>query len=136
MTHHVYRHYNSCGDLLYVGISLCAFARLKQHSRSKWFDEITKVEIERCCSREYAQFVESMAVQMESPKYNKVQPSYDIWSASLVTEVVRQARAEIWIKSWDPAEDCSSHEESLLCCFEQEDEMVDPNYRRQKEIKK
>jgi hypothetical protein len=136
VSHHVYRHYNSCGELLYVGISLCAIARLKQHSKSKWFDEITKVEIEYCCSREYAQFVESMAIQLESPRHNKVHPSYDTQSASLVKEVVRQARAEIWVKSWDPAEDCSSHEESLAYCFEEENEMVDPWYRRQKEAKK
>lgn len=130
---YVYRHYSASGELLYAGQSLCAVARLSQHRRSPWFDEIARVEIEKCCSQEYAQFVENMAIRLENPKYNKVVPSYDCRSISLTQEVIRQARNEIWVESWNPFADHSKHENGLIDCLNEEDDLINPWYRRKED---
>ena len=74
MTCFLYRHFNEAGELLYVGISLCAIARLEQHKRSSWFSEIRRIEIEHYSTREDAQLQEAMAIRLEKPKYNKITP--------------------------------------------------------------
>jgi|HubBroStandDraft_6_1064221.scaffolds.fasta_scaffold00050_23 hypothetical protein len=71
MTCHLYRHFDADGVLLYVGISLRPIIRLSQHKASSWFDLIKKVEIQQCADREEALAMETLAIQSESPKYNK-----------------------------------------------------------------
>lgn len=71
MKTHLYRHFNSNNELLYVGISLSAFNRLSQHKESsKWFEEISNVTIQSFDNREDALKSERIAVQEENPKYN------------------------------------------------------------------
>jgi hypothetical protein len=120
MTCYLYRHFGHGNELLYVGISLSAIARLSQHRSSPWFKEIVRVEIECHPTREYAQFQEHWAVKHEKPKYNKIAPSYDSSSPTLIKLCIRYARDEIWMDSWDPGKDHSSHEEVLLLCHELE----------------
>ena len=50
----VYLHYAADNTLLYVGISLSAVERLRQHRDSAWFDEISRVEVYKCPSRDAA----------------------------------------------------------------------------------
>jgi len=68
---HLYRHFNSEGVLLYVGISLNTASRLYQHKKfSKWFDDISEVKIESFDSRAKALKAETKAIKKESPICN------------------------------------------------------------------
>ncbi|MGX9855758.1 hypothetical protein ACR03S_10015 [Limimaricola variabilis] len=70
-TTHLYRHFSSDGDLLYVGVSLSTVARLAQHRLySGWFEDIARVEIEKFSSREAALAAEAIAVRTERPRCN------------------------------------------------------------------
>jgi len=69
----LYRHFNSAGDLLYVGISKSAVARLGQHMHgSSWAHEISRVEIEHLPSRAEALAAEKAAIRSELPIWNKI----------------------------------------------------------------
>jgi hypothetical protein len=69
----LYRHFDSEGCLLYVGISLSAIARLAAHRvRSSWFNRIARVEIKRFPSREDAEAAELEAIRTEKPLHNIV----------------------------------------------------------------
>lgn len=68
----LYRCFNDEGRLLYVGISVAAFARLQQHvESSRWMDDVTVVTIQTYPSREEAMYAERMAVRFEKPVHNK-----------------------------------------------------------------
>ena len=67
----LYRHYDSSGRLLYVGISNNHIARLGQHrDAAQWFHLIDSVKIEHFKSRAEALEAERQAIQNEDPKYN------------------------------------------------------------------
>ena len=66
----LYRHFDSEGALLYVGISLSAIERLRKHRESKRFDKIATVTIERFKTRELALNAERIAIRDEDPKFN------------------------------------------------------------------
>jgi predicted GIY-YIG superfamily endonuclease len=69
--YHLYRHYNSAGELLYVGISLSSLTRLARHkSRSGWFQEIACVDLEVFDTKEEALEAEKKAIRNERPKFN------------------------------------------------------------------
>lgn len=73
MTTSLYRHFADNGSLLYVGISLSWPARTKAHaSGSRWFDQVTKVEIEHFPTREAALDAEREAIKRERPAFNIV----------------------------------------------------------------
>jgi hypothetical protein len=67
----LYRHFNSVGVLLYVGISLSAVNRLSQHKESFWFNKITHIEVETFPSRASAISAEAEAIASEKPLYNQ-----------------------------------------------------------------
>jgi predicted DNA-binding transcriptional regulator AlpA len=70
--HHLYRHFDIDGRLLYVGISLHAIGRLRSHrDKSEWFDKIAEVKIEVFGSRDEALQAERIAVSNEKPAYNR-----------------------------------------------------------------
>lgn len=67
----LYRHFDSAGGLLYVGISLFAVYRLAQHlNGSRWADQISMITIEKFPSREAADRAETEAIAREKPKFN------------------------------------------------------------------
>jgi biotin operon repressor/predicted GIY-YIG superfamily endonuclease len=69
----LYRHYSKEDELLYVGISLSAAARLSQHMRgSAWAGDVTRVAIEYWPDRAHALAAEKAAIQKERPRWNKV----------------------------------------------------------------
>ena len=71
--HQLYRHFDKDGALLYVGISLSAVERLRQHrDSSHWFKKIARITIERHPTREDAEWAEREAIHRENPKHNKV----------------------------------------------------------------
>lgn len=67
----LYRHFDTAGALLYVGISLSAVQRLAQHRHTAhWFDRIARIEIEWHDSREEALAAEIVAITREAPECN------------------------------------------------------------------
>lgn len=72
MTCQFYRHFDAEGRLLYVGISLSAVERLRQHvARSGWSSEIASITVETHPDRETAMAAEKHAVAHERPLFNK-----------------------------------------------------------------
>lgn len=71
MSAQLYRHFDAADTLLYVGISLSAITRLRQHGEaSSWFSEIASVHIENFLTREEALAAERTAIKAERPKFN------------------------------------------------------------------
>jgi hypothetical protein len=69
--HCLYRHFDSAGVLLYIGVSLSAVERLSAHNRTaRWADKIARVEIERFPTRKAVLDAEAAAIKAESPRYN------------------------------------------------------------------
>lgn len=67
----LYRHYNSAGTLLYVGISISTLNRLSQHAISPWCDDIARVDIQYFESRAAALGAEQEAIKTECPLFNR-----------------------------------------------------------------
>lgn len=69
----LYRHFDITGQLLYVGISLSAVARLAQHrTTAHWFGRIARIDIEWHETREAALEAEIAAIVCEAPLCNIV----------------------------------------------------------------
>lgn len=70
--HTLYICYNQQGEMLYVGISLDAGRRLKQHARDKdWFCEVSTIDVRHFDTRQMLEYAEKQMIQTNSPKYNK-----------------------------------------------------------------
>lgn len=68
----LYRHYDSAGNLLYVGISLSFFRRLMEHrDGSGWFMDIARVDIQWFDSEMEAEEAERVAIMKEAPLHNR-----------------------------------------------------------------
>jgi hypothetical protein len=68
----LYRAYDVEGRLLYVGISLSAFNRFRDHRRkSAWANEMVTMTVERFPSREIAEWEERKAIQSQRPIWNR-----------------------------------------------------------------
>lgn len=68
----LYRHYDSAGRLLYIGISLSAAARLAQHVQgSEWARDIASMTVEQWPTRAAAAEAERAAIQAERPMWNR-----------------------------------------------------------------
>lgn len=83
---HLYRHFDADNNLLYVGISVDALKRLKQHNKkAKWFNDIAHITIEKFPDRKSVEEAEIKAIKIEKPKHNVthavrasvIQNSYD-----------------------------------------------------------
>lgn len=67
----LYRHFDSAGRLLYVGVSLRSTVRLIAHvANAKWADQIATITIERFPTRKAALQAERAAIQAEKPLHN------------------------------------------------------------------
>jgi len=67
----LYRHFDSGGKLLYVGISLRMIRRLVEHrDRSEWYQSIAKITVEWFPSRQAAYEAETVAIRDEAPSFN------------------------------------------------------------------
>jgi hypothetical protein len=68
---HLYRYFASDGRLLYVGISVSAFLRHKQHrAQSHWFPQAGNMTWETFETRRAAIAAEAAAIRAERPIYN------------------------------------------------------------------
>lgn len=71
----LYRHFDTNGQLLYVGISKGVMARISGHQRdSGWFWDIATITLQTFSTREEALYAEAVAIRDENPKYNKARP--------------------------------------------------------------
>jgi hypothetical protein len=69
----LYRHFDANGVLLYVGIAVDPVQRLNGHrSGSRWYDQISRVDIERYPTREAALAAALAAIRNEKPLHNIV----------------------------------------------------------------
>lgn len=67
----LYRHLDSSGGLLYVGISFSVVRRTGEHRRDRsWWSEVASITLEWFDSREDAIEAERKAIESESPRYN------------------------------------------------------------------
>jgi len=67
----LYRHFDTEGTLLYVGISMRPITRTKEHvTLSGWAEQIANVTIEYFPTRKEAMEAEARAVQTEGPLHN------------------------------------------------------------------
>ena len=117
MSQHLYRHFDKDGNLLYVGISINAFQRLSQHKNSSsWFDEITRVEIERYPSRSAVEAAEKKAIIDEKPIHNKR------YNDDIPTEcvIVHEYKKKTRIKS-----DYDWHTDGNLCSINLSNDYLD-----------
>jgi hypothetical protein len=68
----LYRHYNSDGDLLYVGVTNHVVTRTSRHfQKASWAAEIFKIVIEPFETREASLSAEVVAVKTEYPQHNR-----------------------------------------------------------------
>lgn len=67
----LYRHFDSGGKLLYVGISISALQRFLGHrSNSEWVGQIATMTIEQCANIDEARERERAAIKAEKPLWN------------------------------------------------------------------
>jgi predicted GIY-YIG superfamily endonuclease len=69
---YLYRHYDKHNNLLYVGISVNALRRLKQHKKKRWYSQIAKVTLETYPTRNKALQAEEKAIKSEKPYWNVI----------------------------------------------------------------
>jgi predicted GIY-YIG superfamily endonuclease len=68
----LYRHFDTDGTLLYVGISNDPDQRYETHrTQAHWFKQINRVEVEWFATRKAAQKAELAAIKSERPLHNK-----------------------------------------------------------------
>ena len=68
----LYRHFDCCRDLLYVGMTSSIVNRMMQHKKNAgWFCDIDNIEIKVYTSKEDAAEAERRAIFVEAPLHNK-----------------------------------------------------------------
>jgi hypothetical protein len=84
----LYRHFDTHGRLLYVGISKSHLARLAQHQTgASWYWDITRIDVEQFKTRKLALFAEMLAIRYEKPLHNLVRP--ELSEAELLAQAFR-----------------------------------------------
>jgi predicted GIY-YIG superfamily endonuclease len=69
----LYRHFNSEGVLLYIGVSMTITGRMARHETDAvWFREIDHIKLQWFGSRSAALMAEEHAIKTEKPLYNVV----------------------------------------------------------------
>jgi hypothetical protein len=67
----LYRHYDACSDLLYVGMTLHVWDRQKKHlQNAEWANSIYQILVEPFAYREELIEAEAYAIKTEFPKFN------------------------------------------------------------------
>jgi hypothetical protein len=67
----VYRVFGDGGELLYIGIAMNVFERMKGHRHEAlWWPAALTGQVDRYSDRRTAKTVESRAIRSESPKHN------------------------------------------------------------------
>lgn len=67
----VYRLYDDVGRLLYVGLAVNGYGRLKTHRREKtWWPEVRRGRMTQYANRRTAEIMEARAIRDEAPLHN------------------------------------------------------------------
>jgi predicted GIY-YIG superfamily endonuclease len=70
--HLVYRHFDSSGNLLYIGMSSSIATRQRDHKhKSLWFSQIAEWTLEEFDTRDAAMAAEKAAIEAERPLHNR-----------------------------------------------------------------
>jgi hypothetical protein len=82
--HHLYRHFDEGGKLLYVGISVHAVSRLASHKQtSPWVWSVARMEIQTFPTRQEAEEAEREAIRTERPLFNSTHGDKAVRARSL-----------------------------------------------------
>ena len=71
----LYKWYDSKNKLVYVGISINAYTRMQDHSKTQgneWVEDAAKMELTHFDERWQALQIERLTIEKYRPKYNKV----------------------------------------------------------------
>lgn len=94
---YLYKHFDSDGNLLYVGISFSVAERISQHKKgSNWFADSGYVTILKFPSRSLAEQAERIAIRTENPLHN------------VIHKVTQRSRRKKW--KWTGLGDGSKYE--------------------------
>jgi excinuclease UvrABC nuclease subunit len=90
LPHDVYRVRDAAGTLLYVGCSVNAFKRVKQHKNEyqRWFPQAATVDIEQYADLVTARYVEAHAIATEAPVWNSAQEESALRRGAHLTPLV------------------------------------------------
>lgn len=69
-TAQVYRCFDEAGQLLYVGMSMSAEGRMRNHVRKPWFSRVARVTVTPLMERRAALHYEHDAIVAERPLHN------------------------------------------------------------------
>lgn len=69
--HDVYKAYDTSGALLYVGISVNVFTRLREHKYyARWYRAAHRIEVTQYTNRLAARIEEARCIDEDSPMFN------------------------------------------------------------------
>jgi predicted GIY-YIG superfamily endonuclease len=93
LPHDVYRVRDAAGNLLYVGCSVNAFRRIQQHKAEyqPWFPAAATVDIEQYEDFRSGRLVEALAIEEESPLWNRAKESMALIRGRDLRPVVLEA---------------------------------------------
>lgn len=101
LPHDVYKAYDINGRLLYVGISVNVFARMKEHKQyAGWMSAASRIDVVRYADRASAQAVEAICIRDDAPVFNVTRESTrgrSLPTVSLESFVMRQDADGWWI---------------------------------------
>jgi chromosome segregation ATPase len=89
MSEQLYRFYDGGGRLLYIGVSIFAIKRMREHAKDKpWWDEVRHIEIEQIdADRPEMLRIERHCIETEKPLYNKAHNDVNSLSYGYVSPV-------------------------------------------------
>lgn len=100
----LYRHFDKDGRLLYVGISLSAMDRMRQHKcKSSWFPEIANMTIQVFPNKKEAINAEREAIINEKPLHNIRGTKEHKAKEKKIMEVNKSAKSWREMKGWSQA---------------------------------
>lgn len=110
---YLYRHFDSEGRLLYIGIANNPKRRMYGHARAPWFETVARSTYQRLRNRAEAALAEVQAIRTEKPLWNVV--ANDSRCASRVVHPVklpRKAGGNIMVAR--PTEPCIARDGCLI----------------------
>lgn len=87
LKHDVYKAYNTDGQLLYVGVSVNVFKRLKEHKQyAAWIPDTERIYVVQYLNRSAALAEEARCIREDGPVYNITKEN--AWGCKLSEETV------------------------------------------------
>lgn len=93
--HDVYKAFNAAGELLYVGISINVFNRLREHEKyAGWVRDASTLRVVRYADRRQAMAEEARTIRDEAPLWNVTRERYRAAEEMTVLEQFTMFREE------------------------------------------